>query len=441
MTSNARQGVASLPKDSSWYWRLTQAIVAVVFGGLALWSIVAPIDSAIIAGGQVIVESNRKAIQHLEGGVVAEIRVREGDKVKEGDVLIRLQDTTQRAALAQIDEQLSELYARRLRLVAQRDAAAALGAPSGEEAVLKSTDFSDKFAGQQALFEASRTTRETRASLIDQRINQQRQRIAGYRAQQRSLGDQARIAADELKEMRKLFAQGDASKRELSDAERAHTQLTGERGAVDADIAEAESIIAEARLELARLNETDRETVMKELADVVVSIGQLEERRIAAADALRRAELKAPHAGRVIALKAHTVGGVIAPGDALMEVVPEGDKLQIAARVLPQDVDRIVAGQATLVRFSAFGNRRTPEANGVVRTISADSLTDRVTGSPYFLVIIDLPARQLLDSALGGRNLVPGMPVEAYIKTGSRPAIMYLLRPLLDSTARSMRED
>lgn len=218
-------------------------------------------------------------------------------------------------------------------------------------------------------------------------------------------------------------------------------RLGGESGALQASVAEAQSLVAEAKLEIARLHETAREEAISELRDVEVTIAELEEKRITALDALRRTEIRAPQGGRVISLAVHTVGGVIAPGAPLMEIVPAGDRLQVAARVAPQDVDKVRTGQETLVRFSAFGSRRTPEATGSVRTVSADSMTDRTTGAPYYLVVVDIPGREQMDAVLSGQKLIPGMPVEAFIRTGSRSPASYLLKPLADAMARSLREE
>jgi hypothetical protein len=242
-------------------------------------------------------------------------------------------------------------------------------------------------------------------------------------------------------EAAQLHQQGYAPKTHVRELERESKRLEGEGGALRAGVAEAQSIVAEARLEIERSEETSREDALAELRDVEVSVAELEERRVAAMDALRRTEIRAPYAGRVLGLAVHTVGGVIAPGAALMEIVPGGDRLQVAAQVAPQDIDKVRAGQETLVRFSAFGSRRTPEAQGIVKTVSADSLVDEAIGAPYYLVIVEIPEGEALSSLLGGAALAPGMPVETFIRTGSKPAISYLLKPLADAMSRSMREE
>lgn len=429
------------PPSLRHFERLGFGVVALVFGGLFFWSVIAPIDGAVLATARVVVESNRQVIQHLEGGVVTEILVDEGDLVDAGDALVRLDETTPRASASLIDAQLAELYARRARLEAERDGADDLASSRGAPGVLRTEAFSDKRVGQEQLFRARRETRLTQISLLEERIVQQQERMGGLKAQIASLTAQNRLIADELTGVRELHAQGYAPLTRVRALEREIERLSGERGALEAGVAEAESVVAEARLEIERLRESGREEAITELRDVEVSIAELEERRIAAQDSLKRTEIFAPLTGRVIGLSVHTIGGVVAPGAPLMEIVPEGDTLLIAARVAPHEVDRVAPGQETLIRFSAFGGRATPEAFGVVRTVSADSIVDEATGTPYYLVMVDLPVGEELSLALKGRQLLPGMPVEAFIRTGSRPAISYLIKPLTDSFARSLREE
>lgn len=429
------------PADSRFFMRLGFITVLAIFGGVLLWSVIAPINGAVIAAGQVIVESNRKAIQHLEGGVVDEILVREGTLVEAGEILVRLDDTVQAANLGLVDGQLAELYARRARLEAERDKSENLTSPKGEAEVLNGDVFAEKLAGQAQLFEARRTTRATQIELLSERVVQQNERILGLKAQIASLRDQRRLIEDELAGVRELHEKGYAPKTRVRALERESRRLAGERGSLRAGVAEASSIIAEAELEIERLQETGREEAIEELRDVEVSIAELEERRVTAKETLRRTEIRAPHAGRVLGLSVHTEDAVIAPGAPVMEIVPIGDRLQVAARVAPKDVDKIHAGQETLVRFSAFGARATPETTGVVKTVSADSFIDENAGIAYYLVLVEIPEGKELSKVLGDASLVPGMPVEAFIRTGSRPAISYFLKPLTDSLARSMREE
>ncbi len=430
-----------VPHSERFLNRIGLALLVFLVGGGGLWSVAAPIEGAIVAAGQIVVESNRKAVQHLEGGMIGEILVREGDEVETGAILARLEDTTQRASLALIDGQLSEFYARRARLEAERDGADALYTPRGLADVRALDDFTAKVEGQKRLFEARQVTQATQIELLEERIVQQNERISGLNAQIKSLRQQVTLIEEELTGVRELFSQGYAPKTRLRELERESEALNGERGALQASTAESASIIAEAKLEIGRLQEQTRMEVISELRDVEVSIAEMEERRIAAADALHRTEIIAPQGGRVIGLSVHTVGGVIAPGAPLMEIVPEGDRLRISARIAPQDVDRLQIGQETLVRFTALGARSTPETKGVVTSVSADSLVDEASGLSYYLVFVEIPEGEELLTILGGQRIVPGMPVEAFIKTGKRSTLSYFLKPLTDSFARSLREE
>ncbi len=431
----------SKPAPTSSFVRFGFGVIIAVFGGLLLWSILAPIDGAVIAPGQVSVESNRKTIQHLEGGVVREILVRENQMVDEGEVLVRLDSVVTNANLARVDSQLAELYARRTRLLAARDGAQVLGRTTGVPEVLASAMFRAMLDGQRELFNARSATLARQIELLEERITQQQQRITGLRAQRTSIAAQLVLIDDELESVRGLYEKGFAPLTRLRALERESERLNGERGALSASLAETDSVIIEAQLEIERIKETSREETISELRDVELSIADLEETRITAGDAAVRDEIKAPQAGRVIGLAVHTVGGVIGPGDPLLDIVPADARLGISARISPSDVEKVQAGQEAMIRFSSFSARMTPQADGIVRSVSADSLIDQVTGAPYYLVLIDLPDPELLAEVLRGELLVPGMPTETFIKTGKQPAISYLLRPLTDALSRAFRED
>lgn len=427
--------------SSRFYILLGYAVIAIVFGGLFLWSTLAPIDGAVVASGQIVVQSKNKSVQHLEGGVIGAILVREGDRVDAGQVVARLDGTTPQANLALIDGQLAELYARRARFEAERDLAADLGEPRGVQAVLDNHRYLGKIVAQATLFAARRTTRETQKNLLQQSVVQQQERIVGLQAQMSALDARITLGEEELVNMERLHSQKLIDNSRLLELRRESSSLIGERGALQANIAEARSLIAEASLEVSRLEEEGREQAISGLGDTEVSITELEERRITAADALRRTEIRAPQSGQVLGLAVHTVGGVIGPGTALMDIVPDSDQLQVAARIEIQDIDKVFPGQAALLRFSAFGSSRSPEVDGAVRVVSADSSIDELSGAHYYQVEIDMLDGGALADELQGRTLVPGMPVEAFIKTGSKSALAYLLKPLRDSVQRSLRED
>lgn len=428
--------------DSSRFTRVGVIAAAALFGGLALWSIFAPINSAVIAPGQLSVETNRKTIQHLEGGVIRQIHVKDGQTVNAGDLLIDLDDTVTRANVDVLTAQLAEALARLARLYAERD-----GLPSIPEDSIAfgfapaDLDYSENLKGQASLLAARESTKTTQVALLGERIVQQEKRIEGFGRQLRSLREQGRLIGEELDGVKRLNAEGFAPTTRVRELERARESISGQQGQLTAASAEAQSVISEAKLEIERLKQKSREDAINESADIEVQIAGLIERRTAALEALRRSEIRAPEKGVVLGLAFHTVGGVIGPGTPVMDIVPEGDQLVLSARIAPRDIDKVKPGQEAVIRFTALNTRTTPEAIGSVRQVSADNIIDKQSGMAYFLVLIDLPPEDEMKAILKGQPLLPGMPAESFIKTGAQPAISYLLRPLTDAFARSMRED
>jgi len=414
-------------------------VVAGTFGGIAAWSSAVPLSEAIITSGTLQVETRRKAIQHLEGGIIGEILVEDGDVVAAGDVLVRLDDTTPKASLSLIRGQLDELHARAARLRAEQEEQDQIQFPAVLEERNNVPDVAAIMTGQVQLFRARREGKETEIDLLKQRQGQLRQQIQGIIGQRTSKTNQIAILEQELKDLQGLFDKGLAPVARLLALRREAEQQRGEEAALIADLARAHSAIGEAELEIVRLKRNFRESVVTELRDVSARINEIEERRIAAEDMLRRTTITAPRSGIVLSLNVHTIGGVIAAGEPLMEIVPADDPLVLAARVRPQDIDKVLPGLAAEIRFSSFSQRTTPVLHGVVKRVSADQLTDRATGQPYYLGIITIPADQI--ARLEGLELVPGMPAEAFISTGERTAISYLLKPLSDSFRRALREE
>lgn len=428
--------------DARRFGRLGFATIGAVVAGLFLWSVLAPINSAVIAPGVVTVETNRKKIQHLEGGVIKAIPVKEGAAVKRGDLLIELDETVPKANSALLTEQLAERIAELARLLAERDGLSEIPPDSRAFALAPpDLDYARNLEGQAKLLAAREETKRTQISLLEERIVQSKSRIDGANTQIRSLKAQARLIADELEGVKRLHAEGFAPLTRVRELEREKEAISGRQGQLVAAVAESESVISEAKLEIERLKQQSREDAINDSQEVEVEIAGLIERRVAALQALRRTRVTAPEDGVVLGLSVHTIGGVISPGDSIMELVPQSDGLLIAAKIAPRDVDKVQAGQEAVLRFSAFNARVTPEATGAVRQVSADNITDKVTGEPYYLVLIDLPEKEALDNILAGQQLVPGMPVESFIKTGARPAISYLLKPLTDALSRAMREE
>jgi HlyD family secretion protein len=436
------QAAAAPIDDAKRVTRLGLATTAAVAGGFVAWSVFAPISSAVIAPGEISVESNRKTIQHLDGGVVSEIAVKEGSAVKAGDLLVRLDDTVTGAGVSLLTEQLAEAIARHARLLAERDGLAEIPSDSLAFGLAPADlDYAANLDGQKRLLAARAETRRTQTALLDERVVQQNERIDGFNTQAKSVRAQARLIADELRGVKELNAQGFAPMTRVRALEREREALEGRLGALAASVAEAESVINEARLEIERLKQQTREDAITESQDLAVEIANLVERRVAALEALSRSEIRAPEDGVVLGLAVHTIGGVVAAGERLMDIVPKDDRLVITAQIAPSDVDKVRPGQAAVIRFPAFNARVTPEARGAVRTVSADNVVDDKTGAPYYAVLVDLPSDEQLDAALKGQPLVPGMPAEIYIQTGARSALSYFLKPLTDAFSGALREE
>jgi HlyD family type I secretion membrane fusion protein len=415
------------------------AVIALVFGGFGAWSVTATLDGAVVAPGVVQVEASRKKVQHLEGGIVKEIRVRDGDPVNEGDVLIRLDDTTVGANLRLMQGQSAELAIRQYRLIAERDGAADIILPQAIAARAGDSGLAEIVSGQRALFDARRASRLLEIDVLRAQQVQLKAQIEGLQKQETSKIKQIQFFEDELEGLRLLFSKGLTPKGRLLNLEREAERSRSEHAALAASIAGAETKLNETDLAILRLERTFHEKVTEELRTVEAELNTFSERLVGVADQTQRTEIRAPRRGRVLNLAVHTVGGVIRPGDTLMEIVPEDDTLVIGARVGSQDIDKVVPGAAATVRLSAFNQRTTPELTGEVQRVSADLISDTASGQSYYLAVVEVPPGEA--EKLQGLALVPGMPAEVFIQTGARTPLGYLLKPLTDSFSRAWRED
>ncbi|WP_417493205.1 HlyD family type I secretion periplasmic adaptor subunit [Maricaulis sp.] len=415
--------------------RLGYAIILSVFGGLIGWSVLAPISSAVIAPGEIRGQTEVQSIQHLEGGIISEILVSEGDRVAEGDILIRLDDTGPRAEMAQIEARLTELTARRARLAAEREGLEEIDFDRYFRTITVSEDSENIIAAQRAVFTTRRDTRQTEIEVMRNRIGQYHERISGLQAQYDSETRQLELIEEELVGLRSLYERGLTPRTRVLALERDAEALRGSRGSRIADIAGTQSAIGQTEVEIAQLYNSFIEEVAADEADVGAQIAELRERRVAVADALERTEVTSPRSGYVLGLDVHTLGGVVRPGVPLMQVSPENQPLVISAKIPPTQIDRIAPGAPARIRFSTFQGRQTPEWPGSVLTISADRLVEAETGMPYYLALI------AMEGDGPDIEIVPGMPVEVFITSGSRSAIDYLLRPMTDRLARAFREE
>lgn len=414
------------------------AILAMVVGGFGLWAATAPIDGAIVAPGTVIFEGKRKSVQHLEGGIVGEILAKDGDRVRAGDVLVRLDPTRAQANSAIIENQLNAARALEARLIAERDEAA--GIDFAADLIQRRNDpqVQQFLTLQERQFRDRRQSIQNQVAILNARVEQHRAESRGLDTQQRNKDAQIRLIDRELVGLKELHEKGWVPITRILALERETARLRGERGADVAGMARIENSIGEARLQIIQARQKFAEEVLAQLRETQNQIAELTSRLVAAQDSLRRIDIVAPETGMVQASKVLTVGGVMMAGQELMQIVPFNDRLQIEARIQPQDIESVVQGQVSELRFTALNQRTTPVIDGTVTLVSADRLVDDKSNAPYYQATIDVPSDQM--AKLTGHRIQAGMPVDVLIKTGERTFLQYLLKPLSDTVARSFRE-
>lgn len=413
----------------------------VLLAGAALaggWAALVPLSGAVVVPGNLVVQSNVKAIQHPTGGVVAEIPVRNGVRVKAGDLLLRLDATQAQASLQVISRQLDEFRARGTRLTAERDGLARPDLPDALAPRIEESAVKSLLAAESSLFQARATARDSQKGLLRNRIAQLNEEIAGLESQVGSKGKQLELIAGELVGVQDLYDKRLVPLPRLTALQREAARIEGERGQLISAIAETKAKISEAQLQSVRIDQDFRTDVVKELGDVRAKEAELVERSVAARDLLDRIEMRAPVSGLVHQLNAHTIGGVIKAGDTIMEVVPDADDLQIEAHLAPADIDQVRVGQKAFTRFPAFNQRTTPEVEGVVGFVSADISRDQNSAAGYFTVRVTLPDEER--RRLAGLQLVSGMPAEVFMQTGSRTMLSYLFKPITDQLRRAFVE-
>lgn len=414
---------------------VTLALVAAIGG----WATTAELSGAVIASGNVVVTSDVKKVQHPTGGVVGAIAVKNGDVVQRGDLLVRLDATITQANLAIVTKALDELYARRARLLAERDRAPAPVFPPELTDRAAEPAVAALMQSEQRFFELRAHARDGNISRLKERILQIRDEVEGHTQQAEAKSNEITLIQRELVGARDLWEKKLMPVAKLTALEREAARIGGERAQLRARIAEAKGRIAETELQILQVEHDLSADVARELRELDARLGELVERKVAAEDQLRRLDLRAPQGGLVHELAVHTVGGVIAPGDVVMLIVPTGDALAVDVKILPTDIDQLALGAPVNIRFSAFNQRTTPEIDGSLSQVSANVTTDVRTGASYYTARIALDAASL--PKLGGLKLVPGMPAEAFIKTSERRVIALMMKPLTDQLNRAFRED
>ena len=419
---------------------ITGLVVALVLaGGFGGWASTVPISGALIAPGSVVVDSNVKKVQHPTGGVVGEVRVRDGDIVKAGDIVVRLDETVVRASLAIVVKTLNGLYARAARLEAEQRGLDKITFPAALTDRSDEPDVRDVMASETKLFEVRVNGRAGQKAQLRERITQLNEEIGGLKAQEAAKDKEIALVEKELIGVRQLFDQHLVQISRLTVLERDAARLAGERAQYIASRAQARGKITETELQIIQVDKDMVSEVSKDLRETNDKIGEFVERKVTAEDQLRRIDIRAPQDGVVLQSTVHTVGGVITAGDAIMMIVPRADDLSVEAKVNPQDIDKLQIGQKTLLRLSAFNQRTTPELNGFVTRVSADVTTEQRTGQSYYTIRVSMPPDEV--ARLGDNNkIIPGMPVEAFVQTGDRTMMSYLMKPFTDQLMRAFKE-
>jgi len=409
------------------------AFLVLCVGG---WAATANLTGAVIASGTFVVERNVKKVQHSYGGIVAEINVKNGDAVGAGEVLIRLDDTQIRAEIGIVRSQLTELRARSARLEAERENRESLVMPAGFAGSSESA--AAVAAGEIRLFTENLRTRENQKQQLKLRIEQLEEEITGLSLQRQAKAGETELIRRELEQVRMLHQKQLTPVSRVYAMERDEMRLGGEHGGLVAQIARARGQISEIRVQILAVDENVRAQAQRELRSIEAKLAELAEREVATLDKLKRIDLRAPQEGVVHELAVHTVGGVITAAEQVMLIVPKEDNLTIQARISPADIDQVMIGRPAKLRLSAFNQQATPELSGRVTQVAADITVDPKNGMSHYVVRLEMDEkdRRTVDDL----KLVPGMPVEVFMATGTRTALSYLAKPITDQMSRAFRE-
>lgn len=413
-------------------------VAFLLVGVVGVWAATTELAGAVLAPGAVVVDGNVKKLQHLSGGIIGSIHVKNGDSVAAGDVLVRLDDTITRANLQVVTKQLDEMAGRAARLKAERDGLDEVPLPAAFSGRRSEPQIAEILAGEQSLFESRLKTREGQKAQLSERIDQLVDEGEGVINQTDAKQREIDLIARELDQLADLEEKKLVTSQKMMSMRREVARLDGEVAHLKAQAAQLRGKISEIRLQILQIDQELRTEIVKELRDIQAKEGELIERKTAAEDQLRRVDIRAPQDGIVHQMSVTTIGGTLNPGEPILQIVPQNERLVIDARIAPQDIDQARASRAALIRFPAFNQRTTPEVSGRVVRLSPEVITEQPSGQMHYLARIEIDDDQM--ARLGGLKLLPGMPVEVQIRTGDRTAFTYLMKPLTDQFAKAFRE-
>lgn len=420
------------------YSRVAWFAITVVFGGFAVWASLAPLDSAAVAPGKVAVDGERKPVQHLEGGIVQEILVREGQTVKAGDVLFRLQPTQAQANAETLQKQIDQAMALEARLVAELQTAERVAWPIELDARRTVKETALAMLDQDRQFAERKRMVETQVAILQARLDQTGSDMTGRQRRTQSLATQHASLANEVAAVSGLAERGYYPRNKLAGLQRELARLEGDLGSTQAEASKIKDLQAETRLQITQAQKRNIEEATVQLPEVRARLSDMREKLSVARDVLSRIDVRAPAAGVLLGLKINGVGSVVGAGALLAEVVPQSESLSIASRVSPLDVQAVAVGQKATVRFPGLSSRTTPVIFGRVELVAADSTVDEATKDSYFNAKITIDKATLPVDVV--KSMTPGMPADVMISTGERTAFDYLIGPLRDTLAKAMRE-
>lgn len=420
---------------------LGYTVILLVFGCFGVWTYFAPLGSAVVAAGSITVEGYRKTVQHLEGGIVKALHVRDGDNVQKGQVLVELEDTSTRAQLETLRGQLFSALAREARLIAERD---------GKDKVVYSNELleasneanvQENIRVQDQSFHVRKLSRDGETAILKEQRQQLLEKIEGIKAQRASRAELSASLSKELTDFRAMLKEGYVEKQKVAELERRLAESEGDKGDFAANIATAQTQISEISLKVLQIEKNFQREVVEELSKVQTELTELHEKTQWLKNTVERTVIKAPEAGMVLGLTVHTIGAVIPPGGHLLDIVPQHGDFIVEAQVSPIDIDRVHVDQQTEIRFSAFKSAKTLKINGKILTVSADRLSDQKNEQSFYLARVAVNKEGLDDLKKNNLILVPGMPAEVMINTGDRTFFEYLMKPMSNIFARSFNED
>ena len=411
-----------------------------LFGSFMIWSTTAHINSTAIAAGKIVVDSNKKIIQHLEGGIIEEIFVRNGDQVVQGQKLLALSQTSAKANQELLNKQLFSLKAAKIRLITQRDDKETPDFGSLQYEYQNNLQLIKILEGEKELFAINGKSLKEKIDILIQKKEQLKNEIKGLESQKIATSHRLKMITEETHSLDKLYQDGIISRTRYLELKKQRAELQGNKGRYEAEISKAEQAISEADLEIANIKTEKLNETLKELQEIQTKINDLEERIFASSDVLSRTIITAPVSGIINNLKYHTRGGVISPGAEILEIIPDDDQLIVEVIINPQDIDVVTIGLDSKVRLSAYKNKAVPLLKGQVINVSADSFEDKQSQTSFFIARIRIDDKQL-SKLKSNIRLYPGMPVESYIVTGSRTFLQYLFDPITISMRRAFREE